>query len=116
MCRNPQNLNKVGIKKAALEEAAYYEFSSIQRNKHAGSCQKWHEKAMVVRGVITMIAFPEPCALKTVILTEASEQSTLHSFFVFRHQRPCAATARARRDHNLFFDFKVFIDVLTVQA
>jgi hypothetical protein len=109
----------MGIKKAAWSEAAYYEISSYQRNRHAGFCQIWHEVVAVVRGVITMIAFPEPCASKNQILTEAHAEDSkraLDGGFVIRRNKTRAAASWAWRDHGLLFHVKILIDVLALNA
>jgi hypothetical protein len=100
-------------KKSGSGEAAYYEFSSIQRNKRVGSCQKWHEDRVLVRGVITMIAFPEPCALKNEIL---SVQTAMRGFLIFGADESQAMAARTLGDHRLFFHFKIFVDIFAFNA
>jgi hypothetical protein len=66
-----------------------------------------------------MIAFPEPCALKNIILTEAQSEDSKRALdrgFIIRRNEACATATRAWRDHGLFFHFKIFVDVFTLNA
>jgi hypothetical protein len=71
------------------------------------------EREVLVRGVITMIAFPGACALKNTIL---SVQTARCGFLILRADEAQAPAARAFGDHRLLFYFKILIDIFALNA